>query len=132
MNWKRIQGNPIRSCRLLVKSIRRKRSVSISMNRKEASQVLAILKTAYPMAYRDLKKIDAENMVNLWTDMFSGDEGKRVATAVKACILENTSNFPPSIGAVKRRLAELPPERPRFRLEERGGVMVAVVMKKKG
>lgn len=69
--------------------------------------MLAILKTAYPSAYRDMSPDDARRMVELWASMFSEDDPKTTALAVKACIVENRTSFPPSIGAIKAKLREM-------------------------
>lgn len=41
------------------------------MNRTETLAVMSILKAAYPAYYRDMKRQDAEAVVNLWSEMLA-------------------------------------------------------------
>lgn len=77
------------------------------MTREETLQVLAILKTAYPGFYRDMKRKEAEDTVSLWHDMFADDDPGHVAAAVKVLISTDIKGFPPHIGAVKEKLRKL-------------------------
>lgn len=72
------------------------------MDREQAIVVLKLLKTAYPRFYADITKEDAENMVNLWIDMFKQDDPSLVILAVKELI--NTLKFPPAIADVKEKM----------------------------
>lgn len=73
------------------------------MNTDEILVILGTLKIAYPAFYKDLKKSEADNLVNLWSVMFESDNVKIVTEAVKALIC--TSKFPPSIADVKEKIA---------------------------
>ena len=38
----------------------------------ETLKIMAVLKASYPNFYRDMKRRDAEGIVNLWTKMITG------------------------------------------------------------
>ena len=79
------------------------------MERSDVLRIMAVLRGAYPQFYRDISRQEAEATVNLWTDMFSGDDPALVAAAVKTLIASDEKGFPPHIGAVKaylRRITE--------------------------
>ena len=44
------------------------------MERSDVLRIMAVLRGAYPQFYRDISRQEAEATVNLWTDMFSGDD----------------------------------------------------------
>lgn len=77
------------------------------MTREETIKIMAVLKGAYPMYYRDMKRTEAESVVALWQEMFADDEYPFVAAAVKALIATDTKGFPPHIGAVKAKLRQI-------------------------
>ena len=54
------------------------------MNRTETLAVMSILKAAYPAYYRDMKRQDAEAVVNLWAEMLEDYTADLVAAAVKS------------------------------------------------
>ena len=49
---------------------------------------------------------DAENAIALWVDMFSDDDPRIIALAVKDCIATH-DGYPPSIAAIKNRAKKL-------------------------
>lgn len=75
------------------------------MQRTDVIRVLGILKTAYPRFYANVTKEDANEAVNLWSDMFSQEDVETVIIAVKNLI--NTLQFPPTIADVKNELYKL-------------------------
>ena len=77
------------------------------MQRNETLAIMAVLKAAYPRYYAGLNRRDAEDIVNLWTEMFANDSARDVTMAVKALIATDSKGFPPHIGAVKTALARL-------------------------
>lgn len=82
------------------------------MTIQETKKIMAVLQVAFPSYYRGLSKEDALAAVNLWTEMFASDDYPAVAAAVKALIATQTAGYPPTIGAVKEKLAALrEPER---------------------
>ena len=74
------------------------------MERKDVLQIMAVLRGAYPQFYRDVSRAEAEDTVNLWSDMFSGDDVALVAAAVKSVIESDEKGFPPTIGQVKAKM----------------------------
>ncbi len=85
------------------------------MELKQALQVLAVLKAAYPQHYRGLSDGDIRAMATLWASMFEEPYGD-VMQAVKAHIVTDARGFCPTIGAVKEQLA-------RMRESRRGGAL---------
>lgn len=74
------------------------------MNREETLEIMAVLRGAYPQFYRSTDKQEAKDIVALWESMFSQDDARLVAAAVKALIESDEKGFPPHIGAVKAKL----------------------------
>jgi len=72
------------------------------MTREETQAVLALLRVAYPNFYKDLKKAEADEIINLWAAMFADDEPQIVTEAVKAMI--STLRYPPTIADVKEKI----------------------------
>ena len=77
------------------------------MTKQEVVKIMAVLKAAYPSYYRDMRREEAEGIVNLWTEMFEGDDYGMVAAAVKAHIASDAKGYPPHIGAIKDALYKL-------------------------
>lgn len=75
------------------------------MTQKEATQILAILKAAYPNSYRGMTKEEAVGTVNVWATQFINIPVSVVMIAVNKLISTNT--FPPSIGEVKEKIRGL-------------------------
>jgi len=74
------------------------------MTTEETLKIMAVLRASYPNFYRDMKRSDAEGIVNLWAEMFAEDDYRLVAAAVKALIASDSKGFPPVIGQVKEKL----------------------------
>lgn len=74
------------------------------MERNEVLKIMAVLRGAYPQFYRNIDRTEAEDTVNLWLDMFSGDDYRLVSAAVKSVIEGDEEGFPPTIGKVKAKL----------------------------
>ena len=70
------------------------------MTRTETLAVMSILKAAYPAYYRDMKRQDAEAVVNLWSEMLADYPADLVAAAVKSHIASDKKGFPPCIGSI--------------------------------
>ena len=77
------------------------------MTRSETLAVMSILKAAYPGYYRDMKRQDAEAVVNLWAEMLADYPANLVAAAVKAHIAGDQKGFPPHIGAIIASIGEV-------------------------
>ena len=77
------------------------------MDRQQTVKVLSVLKAAYPHAFKDLTRIDAEAMINLWEMMFSADPYEEVNAAVAALIATRSVGFSPTVGEVKEQIRKL-------------------------
>ena len=75
------------------------------MNREQTIAILKVLKVAYPRFYAEMSKKEAEDTINLWQEMFSGDNPALVTAAVKELV--NSFKFPPTIADVKDKMYEL-------------------------
>ncbi len=77
------------------------------MTKRDAVRVLAILQAAYPFAFREIPRDDADSIVRLWTQMFASDSAEAVLAAVQSLIATRTVGYPPTIGEVKAELSKL-------------------------
>jgi hypothetical protein len=75
------------------------------MTVKEAVQVLAILKAAYPNSYKGMTKDEAQATATVWAVQFADVPVQVVLMAVNKLI--STSTFPPAICEVKKKLGSL-------------------------
>ena len=75
------------------------------MTRDDTVIILGILKTAYPNFYKDMKKDEMYNTIDLWNEMFEMDDVNLVKVAVKEYI--QTGTFPPSIAEIKNKIYKL-------------------------
>lgn len=97
------------------------------MNRTETLAVMSILKAAYPAYYRDMKRQDAEAVVNLWAEMLADYPANLVAAAVKSHIASDRRGFPPHIGAIIASIGEI--SRPAELSEGEAWAMIAKAMR---
>lgn len=77
------------------------------MTKAETVRILAVLKAAYPHAFKNLTKADAEAMLNLWAMQFEADSVDLVAAAVNALISSRQVGYSPTIGEVKAQMQRL-------------------------
>lgn len=75
------------------------------MNKEEIIKMLSILRVAYPNFYKGFNKQELEATVNVYQEMFKGEDSKLVLTALKDVI--NTNEYPPTIATIKSRMYEL-------------------------
>lgn len=73
----------------------------------ETTKVLSVLKAAYPHAFQNLSKKDAETMITLWATMFQDESYAEVNAAIGALIATRTVGFSPTIGEVKEQIHRL-------------------------
>lgn len=76
------------------------------MTRDDVVKMLSLVKAAYPAFYGKMTVRDAENAIALWVDMFSDDDPRIIALAVKDCIATH-DGYPPSIAAIKNQAKRL-------------------------
>lgn len=74
------------------------------MDRAETLKIMAVLRGAYPNFYRGISKIEAEDTVNLWIDIFGRYPYPLVAAAVKSFIEADEKGFPPVPGQIAAKI----------------------------
>lgn len=74
------------------------------MTLKETAVIFEILKAAYPHSFKQID--DPRVTLNLWCSMFENETGQEVASAVKVYLSTDTSGFMPSIGMIKKLIAQ--------------------------
>lgn len=77
------------------------------MDRTQTIKILAVLKAAYPHAFKDMTKADGEAMLSLWGQMFAEESYEQVNAAVAALIAVRKEGFSPTIGEVKEQIYKL-------------------------
>lgn len=75
------------------------------MTDKETTQVLALLKAAYPNSYKGMTKDEAKGTVLVWAVQFANIPGDVVMIAINKLI--STSPFPPAVCEVKKKIDSL-------------------------
>lgn len=75
------------------------------MTKKEALQILAILKAAYPSSYNGMTKEEASGTVAVWCMQFADIPADVVMMAIHKLI--STNKFPPSIAEVKDKIEKI-------------------------
>ena len=75
------------------------------MTKKEALQILAILKAAYPSSYNGMTKEEATGTVAVWCMQFADIPAEIVMMAIHKLI--STNKFPPSISEVKGKIESI-------------------------
>ena len=77
------------------------------MTRDETIKILAVLKANYSEYFRDMKKVDAEALINLWTESFCDTPYDAVSAGVMAFITTDTKGYMPKVGMIKEQLRKL-------------------------
>ena len=72
------------------------------MTKKEAAQILAILKAAYPASFNGMTKEEASGTVSVWAMQFENMPVDIVSLAIHKCIA--TNKFPPTVAEVKEKI----------------------------
>ena len=75
------------------------------MNKKEATQILAMLKAGYPNNYKNITPDEAQGIVSMWCMQFMDMPAEVVLMALNKAI--STSKFPPSIADVKEKVTSV-------------------------
>lgn len=73
------------------------------MNREETKEILKVLRVGYPNFYKGLTKLEADEIIDLWSTMFASEPVIVVIEAVKSLMC--TLKFPPAIADVKEKIA---------------------------
>ena len=74
------------------------------MERANVISLLGRLKQAYPQTYAKMTRVEAEELVSLWSDMLGGEDPAAAMDAVNALIAEDTRGFPPKVGQVLAKI----------------------------
>lgn len=77
------------------------------MDRFQTTSVLSVLKAAYPHAFQNMSKADAEAMLNLWAMMFADESYEEVNAALVSLIATRTVGYSPTVGEVKEQIRKL-------------------------
>lgn len=77
------------------------------MTRDDTLDLLSVLKAAYPNFYKDMTRRDADNVIDLWHEMFKDEPAELVALAVKRHIATDKKGFPPHIGSIKDAIVKI-------------------------
>ena len=77
------------------------------MTLQETATIMDILTAAYPHFYGSKNAPDARNVMSLWASVFSDDDVRLVAAAVKAILVADAREFPPTIAHVKEKMRQM-------------------------
>lgn len=77
------------------------------MTREETTEILAVLKAAYPDSFKTLQMRDGLAMIELWQTMFADEPYDAVKAAVMALIATRKVGYSPTVGEVKEHLQSL-------------------------
>jgi hypothetical protein len=75
------------------------------MTKKEAVQILAILKAAYPSSYNGMTKEEANGTISVWAMQFADMPADIVMMAIHKLI--SSCKFPPSVAEVKDKIKSI-------------------------
>ena len=75
------------------------------MTKKEAVQILAVLKAAYPASYNGMTKEEATGTVTVWAMQFQDMPADIVMMAIQKLIA--TNKFPPTVAEVNDKLQSI-------------------------
>ena len=73
------------------------------MNKKEATQVLAILSASYPKYYRNIADDEAQDIISVWALQFANMPADIVLMALNKAVSAN-EHYPPNIAEVKKKI----------------------------
>lgn len=77
------------------------------MSIEETLMILAVLKAAYPHAFKGMTRKDGEAMAHLWQRQFEAETYIEVDAAVNALISTRTAGYSPTIGEVKEQIQRI-------------------------
>lgn len=96
------------------------------MNKREASQVIALMQANYPDEFRTMSDEAMDARVNLWAAMFHDDSFATVKNAVAAHMATDTSRFMPPVGVIKNMVVKMTTPEEMTEQEAWGCVMQAL------
>lgn len=77
------------------------------MLKSETAQILAVLKRAYPVFYKDISEQEISGIIELWHEMFEADDLRIVASALKTFIANDEKGYPPTVGVIKTQVRKM-------------------------
>ena len=77
------------------------------MSIEETLMIIAVLKAAYPHAFKGMTRKDGEAMAQLWLRQFASESYAEVDAAVNALIATRTAGYTPTIGEVKEQIQRI-------------------------
>lgn len=75
------------------------------MTKKEATQILAMLKAAYPNFYKDMGADEAQGTISIWAMQFADLPAEVVLMALNKHI--SVGKFPPTIAEIKEKITAI-------------------------
>lgn len=76
------------------------------MTELETKNILGIIRTAYPQAYKNMTRQEGLNLLSLWHQMLMDADYGTVQDAVKQYIATDTRGYAPTIGQVVALVAK--------------------------
>lgn len=73
----------------------------------ETAKIFTVLKVNYNNFFKSLSRMEAEAMLNLWTEMFADEPYELVGAAIKTYIATDTTGYPPNVGKIKEHVRNL-------------------------
>ena len=78
----------------------------LTMNKKEALQVLAILSASYPKYYLNITDEETQGIVSVWALQFANVPADIVLMALNKAVSSN-EKYPPNIAEVKKKIESI-------------------------
>lgn len=75
------------------------------MTREEAVKILAIIRAAYPNAYKDMARDEASGVISVWAMQFAHVPLDIMLMIINKVI--STSKFPPTVSEVREKLRDM-------------------------
>lgn len=87
------------------------------MKRDNVKQILTLLKTGYPQSFTAYNAQSGELLLDIWYEGLKDLPSSLVLKAVKSIMLDDSREFAPNIGQVRRRIADMVTELPEVETE---------------
>lgn len=87
------------------------------MTRDEVIGILGVMRTIYPHSFKDLPRLEIEELIAVWAELFSDDDPQLVSLAVKTYMASNQSDYMPKPAHIKHQMYNLQNKNERTPLE---------------
>lgn len=77
------------------------------MEREDVKQILTVLKTSYPQSFTNYNSETGSMLLSLWYEGLKEYPTPLVTKAVQSFVFDDTREFAPNIGQVRRRILEI-------------------------